>query len=487
MWIGRQRVLLGEGLNVMKRRTKALVATAVAVPVALGGGAVGYAAYYQDRALPRSSVVDVAVGGMTRSQVSDAVQRRVDKASVEITSPAGSVTVPLNELGYVVDVAATADRVFDAKDSWNAYAQAPFRDDAIDVVSSVDEAAFEAFVDGLVADEVRVATNASVSLAKDKTSFSVTDGQAGLSPDTSTLAEAAAQAAATLTPASATVDLVEAEPQVTTTDATAVADRANALVEAAVTVTQGSRSFTATAAEKASWIRLPELDGDVSAADITVDRGAIAAWVADQVNISARDGSRHLSSTGKVVRVITEGRDGVKVSDPDAVAASLADSWLADSEASAEAKVSAINATWSERRLAPGAENLAYPATAGQKWIDVNLSRHTMTAYVGGTSVFGPVAMVDGAPETPTDVGTFTIYYKRSLMTMRGTNVDGTPYETEDVPWSSFFNGGEALHGAYWRNSFGYQGSHGCVNLPVDTAKWVYDWAPIGTVVRTHY
>jgi len=25
--------------------------------------------------------------------------------------------------------------------------------------------------------------------------------------------------------------------------------------------------------------------------------------------------------------------------------------------------------------------------------------------------------------------------------------------------------------------------SHGCVNLPMDVAAWMYDWAPVGTPV----
>ena len=72
-------------------------------------------------------------------------------------------------------------------------------------------------------------------------------------------------------------------------------------------------------------------------------------------------------------------------------------------------------------------------------------------------------------------------------MTMRGSNADGTDYETPNVPWTSFFHRGYALHGAPWRTSFGYSASHGCVNLPVPVAKWIYDFAPLGTPVVTHF
>ena len=61
---------------------------------------------------------------------------------------------------------------------------------------------------------------------------------------------------------------------------------------------------------------------------------------------------------------------------------------------------------------------------------------------------------------------------------------------SKDVPWVTYFTGSYALHGAPWRNSFGWSGeggSHGCVNMPVSEAKWVYDWAPVGTTVVSHY
>ena len=60
-------------------------------------------------------------------------------------------------------------------------------------------------------------------------------------------------------------------------------------------------------------------------------------------------------------------------------------------------------------------------------------------------------------------------------------------YYTENVPWVMYYNGDEALHGAYWHNNFGNQMSHGCINMPVDAAAFVYTWAPMGTEVSVHY
>jgi hypothetical protein len=122
---------------------------------------------------------------------------------------------------------------------------------------------------------------------------------------------------------------------------------------------------------------------------------------------------------------------------------------------------------------------------AGERWIDVNLSTYTLTAFVGNAPVFSTV-IVDGAEATPTAQGEFYIYTKMDTQTMKGDNVDGTTYETKDVPWVMYFYADFAIHGAYWRDSFGYSGSHGCVNLPVDDAAWLYTWASVGTRVEVH-
>ena len=129
---------------------------------------------------------------------------------------------------------------------------------------------------------------------------------------------------------------------------------------------------------------------------------------------------------------------------------------------------------------------VANSSGGGGRWIDVNLSNYTITAYEGDTPVLSSV-IVDGGPQTPTVTGTFYTYMKLDLQTMRGLKPDGTEYLQEDVPWVMYFYADYAVHGAYWRSSFGYSASQGCVNVPVSDAAWMYAWAPIGTRVEVHY
>ena len=121
----------------------------------------------------------------------------------------------------------------------------------------------------------------------------------------------------------------------------------------------------------------------------------------------------------------------------------------------------------------------------GERWIEINLSTHTLTAWAGDTPVMSSL-VVTGAPISPTVQGEFRIYWKLPSQTMSGVGADGVRYEQADVPSVMYFFQDWAIHGAYWRNGFGYAASHGCVNLPLQQGAWVYDWASVGTRVVVH-
>jgi lipoprotein-anchoring transpeptidase ErfK/SrfK len=206
--------------------------------------------------------------------------------------------------------------------------------------------------------------------------------------------------------------------------------------------------------------------------------------------VKATSGVRNVDASGEVKQVVQPAHDGAVMTNAADLARAAAAALSAGRAYKGSFERRTIPATWTERRIASGAERLVYPATEGEKWVDVDLGKHTMTAYVGAKVVYGPIKMVNGSDLKPTVVGTFRVYLQRESQTMRGSNADGSRYETPDVPYISYFHRGYALHGAPWRSSFGYagdRGSHGCVNLPVPSAKWVYDFASIGTPVVTHF
>ena len=64
---------------------------------------------------------------------------------------------------------------------------------------------------------------------------------------------------------------------------------------------------------------------------------------------------------------------------------------------------------------------------------------------------------------------------KHVSATMTGDQVEND-YELQDVPYVQYFQGGYALHAAFWHEKFGTPVSHGCVNLSPKDAAWVFEW-----------
>ena len=105
----------------------------------------------------------------------------------------------------------------------------------------------------------------------------------------------------------------------------------------------------------------------------------------------------------------------------------------------------------------------------------------TATVYSNGAAVYSSRANT-GVAAAPTDSGTFPVYLRYRVTTMKGTNPDGSKYSDPGIPWVSYFNGGDALHG-FVRGSYGYPQSVGCVELPPANAAVIYPLTPIGTLV----
>jgi peptidoglycan hydrolase-like protein with peptidoglycan-binding domain len=105
----------------------------------------------------------------------------------------------------------------------------------------------------------------------------------------------------------------------------------------------------------------------------------------------------------------------------------------------------------------------------------------TTTVYSNGAAVYSTRANT-GVAGAPTASGTFPVYLRYKVTTMSGTNPDGSKYVDPGIPWVSYFNGGDALHG-FVRGSYGYPQSDGCVEMPPANASVVYPLTPIGTLV----
>ncbi len=112
----------------------------------------------------------------------------------------------------------------------------------------------------------------------------------------------------------------------------------------------------------------------------------------------------------------------------------------------------------------------------GGRWVSIDLKNQVLTAYEGDHLVFGTL-ISSGKGKRVTREGMFHVY-------MRGVTADmsalmGTPdaYNVYDVPWVMYFDNGIAMHGATWHDNFGAPMSHGCVNMSITDARWLFGWS----------
>lgn len=184
----------------------------------------------------------------------------------------------------------------------------------------------------------------------------------------------------------------------------------------------------------------------------------------NQVSVSHTDG---VTPSG----VILAGQNGVQLADPDNLAI--------------QAKQLANKVlTGKGLQFSSSLQSVPFQAVtpaAFSKLLEVDVTTKRMYAYQNGQLV-NTFLVSAGKPSTPTPLGEFHIWDQETVQTMTGPG-----YVQPNVHWISYFDhSGDAIHGNYWRPAsvFGaINTSHGCVGIPDDQAKWVYDWAPIGTAV----
>lgn len=144
---------------------------------------------------------------------------------------------------------------------------------------------------------------------------------------------------------------------------------------------------------------------------------------------------------------------------------------------------------WGWRRIGPGqwvhlydvgrVDILPRPAEipAGERWLVINLFEQTMAVYderdqMVYATLISSGRQVDGW-RTPT--GVFRIHTKKPVGPMYGGGKSDR-YLLEDVTANMFFHQGYALHAAYWHDDFGRYKSHGCINMSLADAEWLYNW-----------
>ncbi len=436
--------------------------------IGLGAGVVvlGAAAASMILIAPGTTVAGIPVGWLTPGAAADTIRAHVSETEVTLTGSGDEVVLTGADLGASIDAEGLADTAYAERPLWNVSA---WMGEPVAGEITLDTAKADAALRDVVPSSFEEPVDAGVVFDPATAAYVITPSANGTAVDldalTAALVDTVAEGGKTLefpgTPA-------EAAPAVTDEDATTLATSLNTMLGSIGFYIGEERTVPVDPATASTWFSVVDDEGELR---IAADQAAIQATVdalpaaVDRAPVSA---TNIVDSSGKVLRTQAEGVNGRAIADTSALASDV----VTKLEAGEAVFPIAVTETPFE------SINLL-------RKIDVNLSSQTATLYENG-AVVNSWKISSGKAATPTDVGNFRVYAHVRSQNMKSREPDGSITETPNVPWVTYFNGDEGFHGTYWHNDFGNRRSHGCVNMPIDVAKFVYEWSPVGMEVSVH-
>lgn len=148
-----------------------------------------------------------------------------------------------------------------------------------------------------------------------------------------------------------------------------------------------------------------------------------------------------------------------------------------------EGSVTKREPKYSVKAKCQGAEDL------GNSYVEVDLTNQHVYLYQDGTLIYETLCVSGNMSSTQraqTPAGIFGLTYKTTDAVLRGST-----YAEHVSYWMPYY-GNYGMHDATWRDEFGgdiymTQGSHGCVNLPLDAAAVIYSYVSTGSPVICYY
>lgn len=446
------------------------------------------------------------VSGKTPEEVTEALAEQCKDFSVEIDENGTAVlTGTASQFGYTPDTQALSEKLQDAlKAQTSDFArmmQLKRTGESLTETMSwaFDESTFDSFVQSANFSVPRTATQDPELTQSDDGTYTVTDGSKGNEVDDTALQsfvkEQIDQAVANGTEESG-VTMTLPDSVYTSADPdeslkTSLQQEADEKNKAAVLDKYQNMSVTYEFGTQTEVLDANTIMGWLSVADdgsITVDQDAVSSYVSD---LASKYNTRYIARTFTAT-------DGEEISFS---AGSVEYGYTIDQDAECKQLTADIETGEPVSREPEYIQTNDYgnPLYLGREgtddlngtYVEVDISSQHIWFYKNGTLVVDSDCVTgDASKGFDTEIGIFPLAYKESPSVLTGQNANGNDYETKVSFWMPFFEG-EGLHDATWRSAFGgdiykTNGSHGCVNLPYDTAEKIYDNIDAGTAIVIH-
>lgn len=226
--------------------------------------------------------------------------------------------------------------------------------------------------------------------------------------------------------------------------------------------------------------------------EVTVDGDQIHEWLTEedgQISIDQEKALAYVQELADTYDTYGKERSFTTVSGEKMTLRSGAYGWKLDVKAEQEALLAMLKAgkschrepEWKKKGYVEGSSDI------GNTYVEIDLgAQHLYLVENGNVILESDLVSGNAARGWSTPSGVFGLTYKTRNAVLRGAD-----YATPVSYWMPF-NRNIGMHDATWRGSFGgtiykTNGSHGCINLPYNKAKEIYNFVKTNMPVVCYY
>lgn len=430
---------------------------------------------YKGKALPSVTVAGMDAGGKSQEELQIQLDNQVKTFKVTLKTSKKTLTPSLKAIGLSIDSKKTIEDALNAKRAGLLSRFMFWQKQNVPAEVTVNNTILAQYLDKNLPGLTNAGQDARLEYSLELGAFTITSEKNGAGPDAIAVKDDLLETASSLENTTIKVNTKDKPAKITYAKLEKLLPSANTVIQSTVLLEGSAGTFQAQPADIAAWITpTPQKDGSVK---LVIEQGKVQSYVesiGQQVSATPQDKKVIKDKkTGKVV-VLQEGRDGTELADAAGLAAQITAAVRNAQDVTLQMNIKTAKAKTINLK-------------GYDKWIEVDLTKQTTTAYEGATPL-RTFVIASGLPGYETPTGEYAIWLKVRSQTMTGgSKADGSYYNIPNVEWVSYFYQDYALHGAWWRKVFGAPASHGCVNMTNADAQWVYNWAPVGTKVIVHY
>lgn len=427
---------------------------------------LAFGIYFRSHFWFRTTINGMNCSGKTVAEVKQMITKSVDPYTLTITDRSGrSVTISSDEIGLEPEFDGSIEKELASQKSFGWIVSVFRKTKAeLETIVSYDKEKLAGIVDHMAcvtesALEENKPVDAHISDFVEGTGFSIVPEVEGAQIDRSKLDDAIASCIINLTKE---LNLDESDcyvsPKVLADDKTLTdtMTKMNAATKAAVTYVFGDEEVVCNGGTFSSWLTYSGDTGfDVDAAQAA----AYIASLADQYDTYGK--ARSFKTTYGATVTLSTNKYG----------------WQIDQETETAQLIEDIKSGTVTSRE-PAYSHTGKQRTGndyGNTYVEINLTAQHLYFYVDGALVIES-DLISGNEETECDTppGAFSLSYKQKGAVLRGAD-----YASPVDFWMPF-NGNIGMHDASWKSDFGgnyykYTGSHGCINLPRETAETIFN------------